>query len=143
MEFLEPSVQKYKGHLDVHFAQGLPPVRMDKTSLRQVLVNLAENALKYSGQEPKVQIKAQADAGWVDLEVVDQGQGIPEADLKRVFERFYRVEKARTRGAAGGSGLGLAIVKHLIENHGGQVGVESKLGQGARFWMRLRAAEAA
>jgi two-component system phosphate regulon sensor histidine kinase PhoR len=143
MEFLEPSVQKYKGHLSVHFAEALPPVRMDKTSLRQVLVNLAENALKYSGPEPKVQLKARAEGGWVELEVLDQGQGIPEADLKRVFERFYRVEKARTRGAAGGSGLGLAIVKHLIENHGGQVGVESRPGHGARFWMRLRAGDGA
>jgi two-component system phosphate regulon sensor histidine kinase PhoR len=142
MEFLEPSVQKYKGQLQTRFAEGLPAVRMDKTSLRQVLVNLAENALKYSGPEPVVQINAGlGETGWIELEVLDQGPGIPEADLKRVFERFYRVDKARTRGAAGGSGLGLAIVKHLIENHGGQVGVESKLGHGARFWMRLRATE--
>jgi signal transduction histidine kinase len=91
--------------------------------------------------EPKVTLRASTpEAGWVELEVVDQGPGIPEADLKRVFERFYRVDKARTRGAAGGSGLGLAIVKHLVENHGGQVGVESKLGQGARFWVKLRQA---
>ena len=139
LEFLEPSVLKYKGQLVTELAPGLPAVRMDRTALRQVLVNFAENALKYSGTEPKVTLKGSVpEAGWVELEVVDQGPGIPEADLKRVFERFYRVDKARTRGAAGGSGLGLAIVKHLIENHGGQVGVESKLGQGARFWVRLR-----
>ena len=141
LEFLEPSVQKYKGQLRSELAGGLPALRMDKTSLRQVLVNLVENALKYSGAEPKVTLKGSVgEPGWVLLEVIDQGQGIPEADLKRVFERFYRVDKARTRGAAGGSGLGLAIVKHLVENQGGQIGVESPAGQGCRFWIRLRSA---
>ncbi len=141
LEFLEPSIRKYRGQVEALLQEPLPAVSMDKTSLRQVLVNLVENALKYAGAEPKIIVKAeQREAGWVDIEVKDQGPGIPEEDLKRVFERFYRVDKARTRGAAGGSGLGLAIVKHLIENHGGQVGVESQPGQGARFWMRLRAA---
>jgi signal transduction histidine kinase len=140
-EFLEPSVLKYKGRLTALFQAELPALRMDKTGLRQVLVNLAENALKYSGAEPQVELRAAAlPDGWVELEMVDHGQGIPEADLKRVFERFYRVDKARTRGAAGGSGLGLAIVKHQVENYGGQVGVDSVPGQGCRFWVRLKKA---
>jgi two-component system phosphate regulon sensor histidine kinase PhoR len=142
LEFLEPSARNHKGKLQAFFQDGLPAVRMDKTSLRQVWVNLVENALKYSGPEPQVTLKAAiAEPGWVLLEILDQGPGIPEADLKRVFERFYRVDKARTRGAAGGSGLGLAIVKHLVENQGGQIGVESPAGQGCRFWIRLRVAQ--
>jgi signal transduction histidine kinase len=76
----------------------------------------------------------------VEVFVQDHGQGIPHEDQARVFERFFRVDKARTR-ASGGSGLGLAIVKHLAENAGGSVGVQSAPGQGSRFWVRVPVAE--
>ena len=74
--------------------------------------------------------------GWVDIRVTDRGIGIPAKDLDRIFERFYRVDRARNR-RTGGSGLGLAIVRHTAVNHGGEVSVESREGEGSRFTLRL------
>ena len=116
--------------------------RIEAVALRQILVNLIENGLKYGGAEPQVELAARAEGGWVDISVADHGPGIPAEDQERVFERFYRVDKARTRGS-GGSGLGLAIVKHLAENHGASVGLDSREGEGCRFWVRVRVAESA
>jgi two-component system phosphate regulon sensor histidine kinase PhoR len=113
-------------------------VRCDRTALRQIFVNLVENALKYSGPNPRVRVQAQPSGSAIEISVEDRGPGIPVEDLQRVFERFYRVDKARVRGNGnGGSGLGLAIVKHLAENYAGQVGVENRPEGGARFWVRL------
>jgi two-component system phosphate regulon sensor histidine kinase PhoR len=113
-------------------------VRCDRMALRQIFVNLVENALKYSGPHPRVKVLAQPSGASMEISVEDRGPGIPEEDLQRVFERFYRVDKARVRGNGnGGSGLGLAIVKHLAENYTGQVGVENRPEGGARFWVRL------
>ena len=136
---LEPALRRYHGQVASELPGDLPPVRMERGALRQVLLNYLENALKYSGAEPRVTVGARRDGAQVEVWVRDQGQGIPEADLPRVFERFFRVEKARTR-VSGGSGLGLSIVKHLAENAGAQVGVESQAGRGSRFWVRLRSA---
>ena len=107
-------------------------------ALRQILINLVENAMKYSGPEPVVLVKGIESGPSIEVSVEDQGAGIPPEDLERIFERFYRVDKARVRSVGnGGSGLGLAIVKHLVENYGGQVGVENKLDRGVRFWFRI------
>ncbi|MGH7442921.1 MAG: sensor histidine kinase, partial [bacterium] len=121
----------------VELPAGLPGVRIGKGALRQILVNYVANALKHAGPESAVRVGARQDSDAVEIWVRDEGPGIPQADLPRVFERFFRVEKARTRGA-GGSGLGLSIVKHLAENAGGQVGAEN-LTPGCRFWVRLKA----
>jgi two-component system phosphate regulon sensor histidine kinase PhoR len=137
---LEPAIRRYRGEVRSEIPGELPQVRMERGALRQVLLNYVENALKYSGVEPKVVVGATPTPEGVEVWVSDQGPGIPEADLPRVFERFFRVEKARTR-IGGGSGLGLSIVKHLAENVGGQVGVESVPGKGCRFWVRLKRAE--
>jgi signal transduction histidine kinase len=113
----------------------LPDLGIERGAMRQILLNYVENALKYSGTEPRITVGGRYGADHVEVWVQDQGPGIPESDQARVFERFYRVDKARTR-ASGGSGLGLSIVKHLAENAGASVGVQSSPGNGSRFWVR-------
>ena len=98
--------------------------------------NLLENAVKYSDRGSSVQVRARTDGRWVDVEVEDHGIGIPRRDLERVFERFYRVDRARSR-ETGGTGLGLAIVRHVASNHAGEVRVESTEGEGSTFTLRL------
>jgi two-component system sensor histidine kinase SenX3 len=104
--------------------------------LASALGNLVENAVKYSDAGSTVQVEAVVDGSWVELVVRDQGIGIPARDLDRIFERFYRVDKARSR-ATGGTGLGLSIVRHVATNHGGTVSVESREGEGSTFTLRL------
>lgn len=112
--------------------QGLPRVRADETRLIQVLMNLTDNAIKYTPEGGHVSITAAAEGGFVRVDVADTGIGIPEKDLPRIFERFYRVDKARSR-EMGGTGLGLSIVKHIVSAHDGQVWVASVQGQGTTF----------
>jgi len=113
----------------------------DGRQLRTMLANLVDNAIKYSDPQPdrpppRVWVRARPDGEWVVLEVEDEGIGIPEGHHDRIFERFYRVDRARSR-ATGGTGLGLSIVRHVALNHGGEVGVDSRLGEGSRFRVRL------
>jgi two-component system sensor histidine kinase SenX3 len=110
----------------------------NEQQLVTAVVNLLDNAVSYSGEGSTVTIQARAQGGNVEISVADEGIGIPEKDLERVFERFYRSDPARSR-ATGGSGLGLAIVKHVATNHGGTVQVSSVEGLGATFTLRLPA----
>jgi two-component system phosphate regulon sensor histidine kinase PhoR len=108
--------------------------------LEQVMVNLLDNAIKFNRENGEVHVEcAGADDKRVRISVVDTGIGIPSEELKRIFERFYRVDKARSR-PAGGTGLGLPIVKELVDRMGGTVGVESQLGRGSKFTIVLPAA---
>lgn len=108
--------------------------------LEQVLVNLLDNAVKFNRPQGKVTVECGPDeAGRVRIAVTDTGIGIPSGDVKRIFERFYRVDKARSR-PVGGTGLGLPIVKEVVERMGGTVSVESSLGQGSKFVIVLNAA---
>jgi two-component system phosphate regulon sensor histidine kinase PhoR len=109
---------------------------VDEEALGQILDNLVENAIKYTPEGSRVVVRWRSDEGQVRLEVEDNGQGIPEADLPRIFERFYRVDKARSR-EMGGTGLGLAIVKHLTQAMKGGVRATSRLGQGTTFIVSL------
>jgi two-component system, OmpR family, sensor histidine kinase SenX3 len=115
-----------------------------ESQLVTALANLAENAIAYSrdadggSEPPRVVLTAHGDADFVDVAVADQGIGIEPKDLDRIFERFYRADKARSR-ATGGTGLGLAIVKHIATNHGGHVDVVSTVGVGSTFTLRLPA----
>ena len=116
-------------------------VRGNDTQLITALGNLVDNAIAYSAPQTKISLTSRSEvdpAGdeWVAISVSDQGIGIAEADLDRVFERFYRVDPARSR-ATGGTGLGLAIVKHIATNHGGSVAVWSVVGSGSTFTVRL------
>ena len=108
----------------------------NEQQLVTALVNLLDNAISYSGEGSTVTVCAQAVPGALEISVADEGIGIPEKDLERVFERFYRSDPARSR-ATGGTGLGLAIVKHVATNHGGTVQVRSVEGLGATFTLRL------
>jgi two-component system phosphate regulon sensor histidine kinase PhoR len=112
-------------------------VRADIDRLEQVLGNLVDNAIKYCRAKCTVTVGGNAqEGGQVELFVQDDGPGIPSESLNRVFERFYRVDKARSR-EQGGTGLGLAIVKHLIQSHGGRVWATSELGRGTTFFFTL------
>ena len=113
----------------------------DRMQLVSALQNLVSNAVKYSGDGKKVLIEVQATAELVSVAVVDQGIGIAAKDHQRIFERFYRVDRARSR-STGGSGLGLSIVRHIVSNHGGTVSVVSEEGRGSTFTVVLpRASE--
>lgn len=107
-------------------------VKADKNRIEQVLTNLIDNAVKFNKEKGYVKIYAR-DSKFI---VEDSGMGIPDKDIPRIFERFYRVDKARSR-ELGGTGLGLSIVKHIVELHGGSVGVESVEGLGSKFWFTL------
>ena len=117
-----------------------PPTRLavlgDRRQLVSALYNLLDNAVKYSDPGSSVEVRARTDGRWVDLAVEDHGLGIPRRDLERVFERFYRVDRARSR-ETGGTGLGLAIVRHVVSNHAGEVRVDSQEGEGSTFTLRL------
>ncbi len=110
----------------------------DRRQLVSALGNLVENAVKYSDPGSSVVVTASSDGRVVELSVVDHGMGIPARDLDRIFERFYRVDLARSR-ETGGTGLGLAIVRHVIQNHNGTVQVHSREGAGSTFTLRLPA----
>lgn len=114
----------------------LPKVLGDQRRLTQVFLNLLDNAVKYTQEGGAVTIAAASTSKGVEVSVSDTGIGIPEKDLPRIFERFYRVDKARSR-EMGGTGLGLSIVKHIVQAHGGQVWVHSVPGRGSTFSLNL------
>ncbi|HXA80154.1 MAG TPA: ATP-binding protein [Opitutaceae bacterium] len=111
-------------------------ILIDPLKITQVFENLLENALKYAPRGSHIDISTRLHANDVEVCVRDNGPGIPEADLPHIFERFYRVDKGRSR-EKGGTGLGLSIVKHIVQLHGGRVWCESKLGQGTAFFFSL------
>jgi two-component system phosphate regulon sensor histidine kinase PhoR len=133
-----PVAEERGVRLEVPPAGPLPSVKADPDQLRQILANLLDNALKYTESGGRVTVSAEPWKGGARVTVLDTGLGIPEADLPRVFERFYRVDKARAR-EAGGTGLGLSIVKHLVEAQGGEVSVESRQPGGSCFRFTLLA----
>jgi two-component system, OmpR family, phosphate regulon sensor histidine kinase PhoR len=111
----------------------------DKGMVFRALLNLADNAVKYTPENGKVAIFAREAEGFVEIEVKDNGPGIPDEHLERIFERFYRVDKSRSR-ETGSTGLGLSIVKHIAEEHGGSVRVESIFGKGSSFFLSIPSA---
>jgi len=119
---------------------GVPGVVADKGRVEQVMINLLDNAIKYTPGGGRLDVSVCVKAGEAIVEVRDTGIGIPASDMPRIFERFYRVDKARSR-ELGGTGLGLAIAKHIIQSLSGRVWVESKPGEGSVFSFALRLAE--
>jgi two-component system, OmpR family, sensor histidine kinase SenX3 len=111
-------------------------VNCDRAQLVSAVTNLLDNAVKYSEPGQPVELSGAAGDGFVEISVRDHGIGIPSRDLERIFERFYRVDRARSR-ATGGTGLGLSIVRHVAQAHGGEVTVESIEGEGSTFRLRL------
>jgi two-component system phosphate regulon sensor histidine kinase PhoR len=118
--------------ISVNTPQRLPDIAGDRRRLAEVLQNLLDNAIQYTLPGGQIMLSAEAVEEEVVLTVSDTGIGIPQADQPRIFERFYRVDVARSR-EAGGTGLGLAIAKHLVEVHGGRLWVDSEVGQGSQF----------
>jgi signal transduction histidine kinase len=132
-ELVDDVVTRFRPRLDeqgfettVEVPLDLPRVRADRGAMVMVLDNVIDNAIKYAGERRSLHVRALPDGAWVRLEVTDRGRGIPEADLPRVFDRFYRGRDA----PAGGSGLGLAIVRRALRDHGGRVEVTSRVGEG-------------
>jgi signal transduction histidine kinase len=122
-------------------AAAVPRVRGSGRDLALLVRNLVDNAIRYTRAGGRVDVDLSAEGATVLLTVADTGVGIPQRELSRIFERFYRVDRARSR-ETGGTGLGLSIVRHVVENHGGRIAVESELGRGTRFEVRLPAAAA-
>ena len=122
--------------LEINVDAGLPALTADEFRLEQIFNNLLDNALKYTQAGGKIAVSARLDGAVIEIRVEDSGVGIPLSDLKHIFERFYRVEKARTR-EKGGTGLGLSIVKHIMALHGGTVEARSELGKGTAIILRF------
>jgi two-component system phosphate regulon sensor histidine kinase PhoR len=118
--------------ISVNIAEHLPEIAGDRRQLAEVLQNLLDNATQYTLPGGQIMVSAETSDAEVIFTVSDTGIGIPQADQPRIFERFYRVDAARSR-EVGGTGLGLAIAKHLVEVHGGRIWVESEVGQGSQF----------
>ena len=145
---LEPQIARHAGPLQVEVASDLPEVRGDGDQLQQLVANLVDNALKYGRSDAPVQVVAEllepagdeagplAGRSALRLSVIDQGDGIATEHLPRLTERFYRVDKSRSR-RAGGTGLGLAICKHIVKRHSGHLSISSSEGQGSRFQVYL------
>ncbi|OWP63111.1 two-component sensor histidine kinase [Hymenobacter amundsenii] len=143
-EQLELKAAQRQVHLELlEPAPGTPagPVRVlaDRNRIRQVLINLIDNAIKYGREQGHVRVSLQPTGKNVRISVQDDGEGIPKQHQNRIFERFYRIDKSRTREsrAAGGSGLGLAISKHIVEAHKSTIRVRSELGQGTTLEFKL------
>ncbi|MBP2240721.1 two-component system sensor histidine kinase ResE [Cytobacillus eiseniae] len=137
--YLEKITRKFLGlakekgiHLECKIDEAERYFRFDPDRMEQVLINLIDNALRHTPNAGNVTVIERCDTRGLFIEVTDTGTGIPEEDLPFVFERFYKADKARTRGRSG-TGLGLAIVKHIVTAHKGQISVQSKLGQGTTF----------
>ncbi|WP_428849287.1 two-component system histidine kinase PnpS [Thermanaeromonas sp.] len=140
LEVVEPLAKEKGVELKVELPPDLPPLKFPENFLEQVLLNLLDNGIKYTPAGGSVTVSAGREGSNIRVEVRDTGIGIPEESLPRIFERFYRVDKARSR-ELGGTGLGLSIVKHMVESHGGTVGVRSRVGEGSTFYFILPQAE--
>jgi len=132
IETAQPRAHDKDLTLLVNLAHKIPDIAGDRRRLTEVLQNLLDNALQYTPAGGQIMVSAGVADSDVVFTVSDTGIGIPQAEQPRIFERFYRVDVARSR-QVGGTGLGLAIAKHLVEGHGGRIWVESEIGHGSQF----------
>lgn len=141
VESVEPQAREKSIKIRTSFESKLPPVYGDPSQIRQVVVNLVDNAIKYSNEGGKVSVRLRSKRGRevVEFSVRDQGVGVAKEDLARLTERFFRVDKSRSR-SAGGTGLGLSIVKHILAAHNQELSVSSSLGKGSTFTFLLNVA---
>ena len=135
-ELLLPAAQRKDQSLTVEIPRALPRVVGNPDYMERAVSNLIDNAIKYTPERGRIQVSAFLEGEFVTIEVCDNGIGIPPEDLSRVFERFYRVDRSRSR-EMGGTGLGLSIVKHVVQGHGGTIDVTSTPGQGSKFRLKL------
>jgi len=120
-----------------HVPADLPLIRIDKDMIGEVILNLFSNAVKYSPEKAKIEIKAAKSEDYIEIQIIDTGFGIPEKALTRIFDKFYRVTDNEKVREVTGSGLGLSLVKEIVELHNGTVSVKSKVGQGSTFTIKL------
>jgi two-component system phosphate regulon sensor histidine kinase PhoR len=135
-ELFAPAVQKKQQSLALNLDPNLPILKGNGDYIERAVANLIDNASKYTPEGGEIRVTAQAIGQYAVIEVSDNGIGIPAEDIPRIFERFYRVDRSRSR-EMGGTGLGLSIVKHVAQVHGGQIEVESPPGQGSTFRLKL------
>jgi two-component system phosphate regulon sensor histidine kinase PhoR len=138
---VEPQRVQSGADLRREIPDDLPWVLADRDALGDALVDLLQNAFKYTGPDKRISVSARAAGNAVEVVVEDNGPGIPGSDQKRIFDKFYRGKDPLDRSIEG-SGLGLSMVKHVVQAHGGKVGVRSELGKGAAFTVLLPMAEA-
>ncbi len=138
VERMREQAERRRIEVNVDAAPDLVRVKADFRRVEQVLVNLLHNAIKFSPKNRRINLRAYQDGERVIFSVEDQGPGIPETDLERIFERFYKADQART---GGGTGLGLSISKHLVEAHQGEIWAESRLNHGSKFYFSLPIAD--
>jgi two-component system phosphate regulon sensor histidine kinase PhoR len=139
IELCKPKAQQSEVEVFCEAPQNLRAL-VNPNLLEQAVVNLLDNAIKYSPRGSQVHVRAVGEGDSVRISVSDSGIGIPSSHLERIFERFYRIDAARSR-KAGGTGLGLSIVKHIAQAHGGAASVKSQVGKGSEFSIVLRAAQ--
>ncbi len=136
-EVIRVDANAHKHTLSLVVMPDIPEIEADKERIEQVLINVLSNSVKYTPDGGNINVKASAlDNQTIEITVEDNGIGIPKEDVKRIFERFYRVEKSRT-SETGGTGLGLAIAKEIVTAHGGDINIESELGEGTSITIRL------
>ena len=136
LDVMKTDIEAHRHTLKYEYDEDIPLIRGDKEKIGQVIINILSNAVKYTPNGGKIVIKAENRSQYAIVSVQDNGIGVPEEDIPRLFERFYRVEKSRT-SQTGGTGLGLAIAKEIICAHGGDITVESKVGQGTTMTIAI------
>jgi len=135
-ESLRRKISEKNLQVEINLKEEIPGIKGNRFLLEQMLINLIDNAVKYTPESGRLTINTSSEDSNVNLEISDTGIGIPKENLNRIFERFYRVDKTRSR-KLGGTGLGLSIVKHIAIIHNGKIDVESEVGKGSRFIITL------
>jgi len=137
VSILKEKANKKNIIIETELEKDINQVYLIKEQIEQVMINLIDNAIKYTPENGEIKVKTLNRSDKILVEVEDNGIGIPEKDKQRIFERFYRVDKARSR-SMGGTGIGLSIVKHIIKSHDSEINLESESGKGSKFWFYLK-----
>ena len=129
-------MEKKHQHVECFVTANVPPVYADKYGIERVILNILTNSIKYTGEDGTIKVYVGFVYNDAYIKIIDNGIGIPEEDLSKIFERFYRVDKARTR-EMGGTGLGLSIAKEILDKNGGSIDIKSKVGEGTEVVIRV------